>query len=87
MHEHYPATLRVYAAIHDFIVQRRKAPTIREIGAVVFLSHTAVLPHLARLEAWGWIERDERSPRSIRLGPHAPQHPPVLIQPQMPPAP
>jgi SOS-response transcriptional repressor LexA len=71
-----PHTLRVYEYIRDFIQQTRLNPTIREIGEGVYMSHSAVLTHLAHLEAKGWIVREIGVARSIRLGEHAPDYVP-----------
>jgi SOS-response transcriptional repressor LexA len=64
-------------AVFDFIRHSLEtdhiSPTLREIGTACFLTHTAVIPHLARLEAWGWIVRDIGKARSIRLGEFAPE--------------
>lgn len=71
-----PQTLRIYEYIRDFIQQTRLNPTIREIGEGVHLSHSAVLAHLAYLEAKGWIVREIGVARSIRLGEFAPDYVP-----------
>ncbi len=71
-----PQTLRIYEFIRDFIHETRLNPTIREIGEGVHLSHSAVLSHLAHLEAKGWIVREIGVARSIRLGEFAPDYVP-----------
>lgn len=71
-----PQTLRIYEFIRDFIHATRLNPTIREIGEGVHLSHSAVLSHLAHLEAKGWIVREIGVARSIRLGEFAPDYVP-----------
>lgn len=71
-----PLTLRVYEYIRDYIQRTRLNPTLREIGEGVHLSHSAVITHLAYLEAKGWIVREIGVARSIRLGELAPDYEP-----------
>ena len=67
-----PLTRSVYDAIIYFLEQDGQRPSLRQIADRCFVSHTTIIPHLARLEGMGWIERDIGQPRSIRLGPKAP---------------
>jgi SOS-response transcriptional repressor LexA len=64
--------------IYDFIVayirKRGFSPTLREIGAGCYMSHTTVYSHLGILEGKDWIVREYNVPRSIRLGVHAPDY-------------
>lgn len=69
-----PQTLRVYDFIRSSILTHHFSPTVREIGAAVFLSHSSVMPHLSYLEARGWIEREPYKARSIRLGDLGPDY-------------
>jgi SOS-response transcriptional repressor LexA len=73
MHEVDERTQAVFDFIRHSLEIDHISPTLREIGRACFLTHTAVLPHLARLEAWGWIVRDMGKARSIRLGEFAPE--------------
>lgn len=67
-----PLTLAVFRFIATYLHERSNSPTLREIGDACYISHTTVLRHLDRLEAYGWIEREPLRPRSIGLGPGAP---------------
>jgi len=69
-------TWRVYFFIRDYLREHRRPPTLREIGAGCYSSHTSILRHLDKLEGLGWIEREPNMPRSIRLGPRAPDYEP-----------
>jgi DNA-binding MarR family transcriptional regulator len=67
-----PLTIAVYKYIHEYRQRERRSPSLREIGSGCGLSHSGVLPHLARLEGLGWIEREFGIARSICLGEFAP---------------
>lgn len=59
---------RILACIRDFIQERGYPPTVRDIARELGISSTSVVDyHLKRLERAGWIERDPRSSRGIRL--------------------
>lgn len=59
---------RILACIGDFIRERGYPPTVRDIGREVGISSpSAVKYQLEQLERRGFIERDPRSSRSIRL--------------------
>lgn len=77
MSEITTVTMSVYEFIRTYLQEKGHCPTIREIGVGVHLSHSAVFPHLDKLEARGWITRELGMPRTIRLGDYAPQ-PPVM---------
>lgn len=54
--------------IRDFLKDRGYPPTVRDIAKELGISSTSVVDyHLKRLEQAGWIERDPRSSRGIRL--------------------
>ncbi len=72
-----PITRQIYEFIRDYLKTERRSPTQREIGEGCHVAHTSTLTHLARLEGMGWIEREHNMPRSIRLGPLAPDYDPV----------
>ena len=67
-----PITREVYAFVRDYIQENRRSPTLREIGSGCYISHTAVMRHLDKLEGMGWLEREPNIPRSMRLGELAP---------------
>ncbi len=59
---------RILECIRDFIWERGYPPTVRDIARELGISSTSVVDyHLRRLERAGWIERDPRSSRGIRL--------------------
>ncbi len=59
---------RILACIRDFIRERGYPPTVRDIGREVGISSpSAVKYQLEQLERRGFIERDPRSSRGIRL--------------------
>jgi repressor LexA len=59
---------RILECIRDFIQERGYPPTVRDIARELGISSTSVVDyHLKRLEQAGWIERDPRSSRGIRL--------------------
>ncbi|CAG0994087.1 hypothetical protein ARNL5_03481 [Anaerolineae bacterium] len=63
------STEQVYAFIRDYIGQNNFAPSVRDIAKGCYLSVSAVLRHLDRLEAWGHITGGRRhSLRSGRVG-------------------
>lgn len=63
------STEQVYAFICDYIGQNNFAPSVRDIAQGCYLSVSAVLRHLDRLEAWGHITGGRRhSLRSGRVG-------------------
>jgi len=61
---------RILECIREFIQERGYPPTVRDIARELGISSTSVVDyHLRRLEQAGWIERDPRSSRGIRLTP------------------
>ncbi|MEW9097306.1 MAG: MarR family transcriptional regulator [Clostridiaceae bacterium] len=59
---------RVLNTIKRYINDNKISPTIRELAAMLELRSTAtVSDYLERLERKGYIERIERSPRSIKI--------------------
>lgn len=68
------STLKVYEFIRDHIEQYGYGPSLREMAAACFMSHSAILRHLDRLEGLWWIIREQRKARSITLGPSAPDY-------------
>lgn len=59
---------RILESIRDFIYERGYPPTVRDIARETGISSTSVVDYyLRRLERAGWIERDPRSSRGIRL--------------------
>lgn len=61
------STEQVYAFIRDYIGQNNFAPSVRDIAQGCYLSVSAVLRHLDKLEAWGYITREPGVARSISL--------------------
>jgi repressor LexA len=58
----------ILGCIRDAITDRGEAPTVAEIGAQVGLrSSASVHWHPRRMEALGYIEREPRQARGIRL--------------------
>jgi SOS-response transcriptional repressor LexA len=60
-------TEAVFAFIQQYIMDEGMAPSQREIAKACYLAPSAVLRHLDRLEAWGWIIRQPNKARSIRI--------------------
>ncbi len=59
---------RILECVRDFIHERGYPPTVRDIARETGISSTSVVDYyLKRLEQSGWIERDPRSSRGIRL--------------------
>jgi SOS-response transcriptional repressor LexA len=69
-------TLQIYACIRDWLLHKGMSPSLRDIGDECGMSHTSTITHLSRLEGMGWIEREYKIPRSIRLGTNAPDYRP-----------
>ena len=60
-------TAKVWDFVSEYMSHKGFAPSYREIARECFLSKSAVVRHLDRLEAQGHIEREPNQPRSIRL--------------------
>lgn len=59
---------RVYEFICDYLRRNGFPPTVREIGAAFGItSPNGVMCHLRAIEAKGWIRRDKRDSRAIRI--------------------
>ena len=69
-------TLAIYDFIVAYIREKGFAPSLRDIGRGCHLAHTSVYGHLGILEGKGWIAREYKVPRSIRLGEKAPDYVP-----------
>jgi repressor LexA len=67
MTQHEDVTAQVWDFVSDYINRNGFAPSHREIADGCFLSKSAVVRHLDRLEARGHIEREPNQARSIRL--------------------
>jgi DNA-binding MarR family transcriptional regulator len=62
-----PATRNVYDALLRFYERETWGPTLRELAAEAGLSSvSSVLPHLAKLEAEGFVERKPGREAGIR---------------------
>ena len=57
----------VFEYICDYIDQRGYPPSMRNIADACQLGTTTVYYTLNKLEAWGWLEREPRVPRSLRI--------------------
>lgn len=55
--------------IGSYVSERGFPPSLREIGKEVDRSPQAIMLHLDRLEADGYLTRMPRIPRSLRLSP------------------
>jgi len=53
--------------IDDYTHEKHFPPTVREIGAAVFMSKSTVNRHLFRLCSMGYISMVPRQPRTIVL--------------------
>ena len=69
-----PLTQTVYEFIVAYIREKGFAPSLRDIGKGCHLAHTTIYVHLGVLEGKGWIAREYKVPRSIRLGEQAPDY-------------
>jgi len=59
---------RILECIREFIHERGYPPTVRDLARELGISSTSVVDyHLRRLEQAGWIARDPRFSRGIRL--------------------
>jgi repressor LexA len=59
---------RILRVIRESITARGEAPTVKELGDELGMSSTASVHwHLGRIEALGYIAREPRTPRGIRL--------------------
>ncbi|MEM9955298.1 MAG: hypothetical protein AAF846_27085 [Chloroflexota bacterium] len=65
-------SLRVFRFVRDYHRQHGMPPSQREIGTGTFMAPATVMQHVARLEAKGWLTREYKIPRSIRLSDLAP---------------
>jgi len=63
----HQTTEAVFVFIEQYIARESIAPSQREIAEACYLAPSAVLRHLDRLEAWGWIIRQPNKARSIRI--------------------
>lgn len=62
------AQARVLTAILDYTMQNSRAPTLRDLGALVGIKSTnGVIEHLIRLEGRGLIVRQARISRSLTI--------------------
>jgi DNA-binding MarR family transcriptional regulator len=64
---HTEITHQVFVFICTFAAEQGFSPSVREIAGHCYLSTTAVVRHLDRLEAWAWIQRQAGQPRSIKI--------------------
>ena len=65
-------TLEIYEFFCKYFAEKSISPTLEEIATACLTSKANVPSYLARLEGWGWIERQYRIPRSIRYGEKSP---------------
>ncbi|MCX5250717.1 hypothetical protein OG895_36910 [Streptomyces sp. NBC_00201] len=58
----------ILRCIRESIADRGEAPTVKEIGQQLGMRSTASVHwHLSRMETLGYIAREPRTPRGIRL--------------------
>ena len=67
-------TLEVFRFIREYIEVKGFSPALHEISRACKMSKGNLPSYLGRLEGWGWIVREYKIPRSIRLGEKAPSH-------------
>lgn len=60
-------TQSVYVFIKDYVKKHTHPPTLREIAEGCYLSPSAVVRHLERLEGEGKLFREPGRPRGITL--------------------
>jgi len=60
-------TSRVFAFICQYMEEHGHSPTQREIASACYISQPAVIQHLDRLEAHGYIARESGRHRGIQL--------------------
>jgi SOS-response transcriptional repressor LexA len=59
---------RILRCIREAITDRGEAPTVKELSTELGMRSTATMHwHLGRIEALGYIAREPRTPRGIRL--------------------
>lgn len=59
---------KILKFIDEYTRKEKWAPSVREIGKAVYLSSTStVFAHLERLAGAGLIEKQEKSPRALRI--------------------
>ncbi|AEV86693.1 LexA repressor [Actinoplanes sp. SE50] len=58
---------RILTFIQSYAAEKQFPPTMKEIGAGVHLSPSAVAHQLIRLQGAGWISRVPNTPRAIRV--------------------
>lgn len=59
---------RILRCIREAITDRGESPTVKELGEQLGMRSTATVHwHLGRIEALGYITREPRTPRGIRL--------------------
>lgn len=70
--------VRILQCIATFVRENEMPPTNREIGQEVGIQSTGHVDyHLAQLEKKGFLERNARKSRGLRLLPHATEHPAI----------
>jgi repressor LexA len=57
----------VFDYICAYMAQHGYAPTVRAIGRGCHLSPSTVVYNLDKLEAWGWLSREPRRARGLRI--------------------
>jgi len=57
----------VYAFLQRFMSLHGHPPTQKQIADACYLSKTTIARCMDKLEAWGWIQREQGTYRSLKL--------------------
>lgn len=57
----------VYAFLHKYMHEHGHPPTQAQIAEACYVSKTSVARCMDKLEAWGWIQREPNTYRSLQL--------------------
>ena len=57
----------VYTFLRHYIAEHGHPPTQAQIAEACYITKTSVGRCMDKLEAWGWIEREHGTYRSLRL--------------------
>jgi DNA-binding MarR family transcriptional regulator len=60
-------TEKVYDFICAYMQEQNCSPSQRDIAEGCYMALSGIQRHLDRLEAWGWIKRQEGRARSISI--------------------
>lgn len=58
----------VLKAINDFIISNKYSPSVRELASILNLKSTSTVQrYLNKLQAKGYIEKNEHMPRTLHI--------------------